>query len=94
MFAYDHFGVDFEYETRIELCGTVHDFIGMVYLTGRWNGDWNLDSVSGILVEDPDGEAKEFDLAANPQTTKAIQKWLLDNRDFIETAYDKVRYHD
>lgn len=90
----EHFGIDFEYEATIELCGTVHELDGHVYLSCHWNGSWELDDVFGKLVEDPEGEAKVFDLVNNPQTRKAIKKWLLDNKDFVETADDRVRWHD
>lgn len=90
----EHFGVDFEYEATIELCGTVHDLNGHVYLSCHWNGSWELDDVFGTLIEDPEGECQKFDLVHNPETRKAIKKWLLSNNDFIETADDKVRYAD
>lgn len=90
----EHFGVDFEYEATIELCGTVHDLNGHVYLSCHWNGSWELDDVFGTLIEDPEGVCQKFDLVHNPETRKAIKKWLLSNNDFIDTADDKVRYAD
>lgn len=84
------FDVTFEVEHTYNLNGVENTLIATVQLIGYPNGSWSIYDLRGELIEDPADRCIVWDLSQNPHLTKALTKWLEQNREFCERADDKV----
>lgn len=81
----DFYDVRFMFEQDVVVDGQTFFFDGMAYLTGRSNGNWNLDTISGSIVEDGD----YISINDQPELIAAFIKSLENNREFqIRADYE------